>query len=224
MTTRESAAIARRAAVAAPADRPSQRRSTAEPGRATVRAMLLDPVIRESDDATRLEFTGYASITERAYEMHDMFGPYDEEVAADAFDETLARAGLDVPLVLDHDSLRRIARTLNESLRLSVDAMGLRVEADLDPSDVDVAYIVPKMRSGLIDEMSFRFRIDAGSWNEDYTKFRIERVDIHRGDVAIVGYGANPFTAGSGIRSAPAPRSGLEFVRESDLLTPASFL
>jgi hypothetical protein len=56
---------------------------------------------------------------------------------------------------------------------------------------------VPKLRSGLIDEMSFAFRIEAGVWSPDYTEYRIDKVDIHRGDVAIVGYGANPFTDGS---------------------------
>src|SRR5438105_2874995 len=71
------------------------------------------------------------------------------------------------------------------------DTEGLLVRApSLDPEDVDVAYIAPKLRAGLVDEMSFRFRIDAGSWSPDWTEYHIEQYDIHRGDVAIVGYGA----------------------------------
>jgi L-ascorbate metabolism protein UlaG (beta-lactamase superfamily) len=42
--------------------------------------------------------------------------------------------------------------------------------------------------------MSFAFRIESGQWSPDYTEYRINRYDIHRGDVAIVGYGANPAT------------------------------
>jgi hypothetical protein len=35
---------------------------------------------------------GYASTTERAYEMWDFFGPYEEVVSRSAFDQTLARS------------------------------------------------------------------------------------------------------------------------------------
>jgi HK97 family phage prohead protease len=152
-----------------------------------------------------LEFAGHASVTERAYEMWDWYGPYNEVVSADGFDNTLARDDLDVPLVLGHDQLRRIARTTNNTLRLSIDDDGLLVEApELDPTDVDVAYIAPKLRAGLIDEMSFAFRIVRGVWSPDYTEYRISEVDIHRGDVAIVGYGANPATD-AGLRTSADP-------------------
>jgi hypothetical protein len=62
-----------------------------------------------------------------------------------------------------------------------------------------VQYIEPKLRSGLIDEMSFKFRINAGSWSPDWLTYRIQDVDLNRGDVAIVGYGASPHTAGAGL-------------------------
>jgi len=219
MTLRE-AAERRAAGVAAPVDRPSHRRCAEEANsRALVRASVRDLQIRAKADAPDvLDFSGYASVTERAYEMWDMYGPYMEVVSAGAFDVTLARADLDVPLVLNHDSLRRIARTTNGTLSLSVDETGLLVGApELDATDCDVAYIAPKIRSGLIDEMSFKFAIDAGQWSPDYSEFRINAVDLHRGDVAIVGYGANPFTAGAALRAAPALRSGSEVVHADDL-------
>jgi HK97 family phage prohead protease len=182
------------------ADRPSQRRSTSDQGgRAFTRASLTGVQVRKADDSDALTFEGHASVTERAYEMWDFFGPYNEVVSARAFDDTLKRGDLDVPLVLGHDQMRRIARTLNGSLSLEMDDQGLAVRADLDPADADVSYIVPKLRSGLIDEMSFAFRIDSGVWSPDYSEYRIDKVDIHRGDVAIVGYGANPHTDG-GVR------------------------
>ncbi|MFD9706203.1 HK97 family phage prohead protease [Lentzea sp. NPDC059081] len=188
----------------APADRPRQRRNAEEsmaPARVTSR--IRDLSLRASDDAAGLlVFDGYASVTDAAYEMWDMFGPYTEKVTPGAFGTTLAREDLDTPLVLQHQDLRRIARTTNGSLELAEDDHGLRVLAPkLDPNDRDVDYIVPKLRSGLIDEMSFKFGITRGSWSPDWMEYHIEEVDIHRGDVAIVGYGASPHTAGSGLRS-----------------------
>lgn len=185
-------------------DRPSKRRN-ADGGRPMARAHLADIQLRDAEDASSLiRFDGHASVTEQPYEMWDFFGPYNEVVSAGAFDTTLNRADLDVPLVLGHDQLRRLAITSNGTLQLSTDDTGLHVRADMDPTDHDVAYILPKLRSGLISEMSFAFKINRGVWSPDYTEYRIEEVDIHRGDVAIVGYGANPFTDG-GARSDTQP-------------------
>lgn len=189
------------------ADRPSQRRCAEQTGsRATVRAALSGVQVRETGDGGTLEFLGHASVYEQAYEMWDMFGPYTEIVSEGAGTDSLARADLDVPLVLGHDQLRRMARTTTGTLILSEDATGLSVRAPaLDPNDYDVAYIAPKLRSGLVDEMSFAFRIESGQWSPDYTEYRINRYDIHRGDVAIVGYGANPYTGASVRQPAAAP-------------------
>lgn len=197
----ETVARARAEGIAQRSDRPRQRRC-AQDGAA--RASVSAPAtiaLREQGDGTALTFDGYASTYERGYEMWDFFGPYTEIVSAGAGASSLARGDLDVPLVLAHDSLRRIARTTNGSLTLTEDEHGLHVLApNLDPADADVAYIAPKLRAGLIDEMSFMFRITRGQWSPDYTEYRIDEFDLHRGDVAIVGYGANPYTAGSGLR------------------------
>lgn len=206
-TTLEEAARARALAVQQRSDRPPQRRGApdspqrgwATPG---VAASL---TLRGDNDAGALEFHGVASVTERDYQMWDVFGPYTEVVTAGAFADTLDKVGLDVTLNLGHDQLRRIARTLVPgSLALQETHEGLDVLADLDPADPDVAYIAPKLRSGLVNEMSFAFRIDAGSWSPDFATYRIDKVDLHRGDVAIVGYGASPHTWG-GLRSAGRP-------------------
>ncbi|MFE2300834.1 HK97 family phage prohead protease [Streptomyces sp. NPDC059445] len=189
------------------ADRPSQRRCAEHAGaRATVRATLSGVQVRETGNAGTLEFVGRASVYEQAYEMWDMFGPYTEIVTGGAGSDSLARADLDVPLVLGHDQLRRMARTTTGTLFLTESADGLDVRAPaLDPADYDVAYIAPKLRAGLVDEMSFAFRIESGQWSPDYTEYRINRYDIHRGDVAIVGYGANPYTGASMRQHEAAP-------------------
>ena len=205
-------AAARAAAVKQRSHRPQQRRAAGHPVATTVphvafrSAMLLrDEPAADTDGKGLLRFEGYATVYEAPYEMYDAFGPYFEVVTAGAASESLNRVDLDVPLVLGHDQMRRIARTLNGSLILTEDEHGLRVTADLDPDDPDVAYIAPKLRAGLIDEMSFAFRITQGLWSPDYSEYRIDRFDIHRGDVAIVGFGANPATE-SGLRSVDVSR------------------
>jgi HK97 family phage prohead protease len=203
MSLLSDAAERRTAHVGTRADRPSQRRCAEFPDSPRValnRQAQLQ--VRASASGKGTAFTGYASVFDRGYEMWDMYGPYTEVVSPDAFDATLAMPGLDVPLVLAHDSIRRIARTTNGTLTLTADNVGLLCDApELDPADVDVAYISPKIHSGLIDEMSFAFRIDSGLWSPDFTQYNLTGVDIHRGDVAIVGYGANPYTSVS-LRSA----------------------
>lgn len=208
MTTRDAAAAARAQHIRQRADRPSQRRCAEPAGaRAAVRAGLSGVQVRDAEgDGGLLEFTGHASVYELGYEMWDFYGPYTEVVSAGAGTDSLARGDLDVPLVLGHDQLRRLARTTTGTLILEEDDTGLSVRAPaLDPADHDVAYIAPKLRAGLVDEMSFAFRIESGQWSPDYTEYRITRYDIHRGDVAIVGYGANPHT-GAGLTREPAAK------------------
>jgi len=202
--TISEAAQLRSAETAQRADRPRQRRM-AEPAGSLARASahLASVELREAATDGHLTFDGIASATERGYEMWDFFGPYTEIISAGAFARTLARVDLDVPLVLGHDQMRRIARTLTGTLQLEEIDEGLHVLApDLDPADADVAYAAPKLRAGLYDEMSFAFRIVRGQWSPDYTEYRIDEVDLHRGDVAIVGYGANPYTSAA-LRAAP---------------------
>jgi HK97 family phage prohead protease len=226
MTTREQAAVERGVGVAQRADRPRQRRTVEERstggGLVPVSAPLVRCEVRGALDAdTPLVFEGFASVTGRAYEMWDWYGPYDEYVKVGAFAETLSQDDLDVPLVLDHVSSKRIARTGNAASPLMLsevtdgDVTGLRVLApSLPREDADVRYIVPKLETGLIDEMSFRFRITSGRWSEDYSEYHIHAVDIHRGDVAIVGYGANPHTVGAGLRAEAQPAAR---AKENDL-------
>ncbi|MGW4852215.1 HK97 family phage prohead protease [Streptomyces sp. NPDC004288] len=209
-TSLAAAAAARAQNIRQRADRPSQRRASQQPSaRAAVRAPLSGIEVRAAGEGEALlDFRGHASVYEQGYEMWDYFGPYTEIVSEGAASESLVRADLDVPFVLGHDQLRRMARTTTGTLFLTESATGLHVHAPaLDPTDHDVAYIAPKLRAGLIDEMSFAFRITSGQWSPDYSEYRINRFDIHRGDVAIVGYGANPHTQGAGLREQHAPAS-----------------
>jgi phage head maturation protease len=216
----ERAAAERAAQVVTRADRPAQRRLTEIPGLVTsgrtapVSARL---EVRAAGKPGTYTFNGVASAYEQGYEMYDMFGPYTEIVTAGAA-EDLTRSDLDVPLVLAHDALRVMASTHNGSLALSQDDTALIADApELDGRDGDVAYIAPKIESGLVREMSFKFLITKGQWSPDYTEYRINGFRIHRGDVAIVGFGANPHTS-LGFRSATErAASTLTDVSEDDM-------
>lgn len=227
------AAAKRSREVRALADRPSRRRCAESPtSSARVSARITQIRVGDVSDDGTVEFDGYASITGQAYEMWDWYGPYDEIVDSGAFAATLNQVDLDVPFVIGHDQIRRMARTLTGDLTLTEDEQGLRVKATLRMSDPDVAYIVPKLRTGHVDEMSFAFRIVRGQWSPDYLQYNIQQVDLHRGDVAIVGYGANPLTAGSGLASdgsddetddersaltTPTKKRGVDLISEDDI-------
>src|SRR5204863_585123 len=72
---------------------------------------------------------------------------------------------------------------------------GLHVEASLDPSDPDVQRLMPKMERKDMDEMSFAFRVKDDEWSDDYAQRRLLEVSLHKGDVSVVNFGANPATS-----------------------------
>lgn len=147
------------------------------------------------DDADGITLTGYASTFEDPYDM----GWYTETVATGAFKRTLGRKP-DVRLLLNHGGLP-LARTTSRTLTLDTDSKGLRVQASLDPSDPDVAGMVPKMKRGDLNQMSFAFRVDSDLWEDDFTKRTLRELDLNNGDVSVVTYPANP-NAVAALRSA----------------------
>jgi HK97 family phage prohead protease len=205
--TRADAAAARSQQVRQLADRPSQRRCAQE-GEATRHARgagaLVERAEAEADGPVRLR--GYASVAEKPYEMWDAFGPYTEVVSADAFDVTLAR-NPDVVLNYQHGRIGTpIARTTiadgQGSLQLSADETGLLVLAEPATGLWTTTEMLRLLEVGLMTEMSFAFSITRGSWSPDYEEYRIHEVDIDRGDVSLVNYGANPATSIDVVRAA----------------------
>jgi HK97 family phage prohead protease len=90
-----------------------------------------------------------------------------------------------VVFLINHDGLP-LARTRSGTLELKEDETGLWMGADLDPEDPDVRSIVPKMKRGDLDKMSFAFRVKKEEWDEtvDPPRRTIRAVDLV--DVAIV--------------------------------------
>ena len=64
-----------------------------------------------------------------------------------------------------------------------------------------------KIRAGLLDQMSFAFRVTKQNWNETAASRTIQAVDLDRGDVSVVNYGASPTTSVDA-RSRRRPNGG----------------
>jgi hypothetical protein len=179
----------------------------------------------------RHQLDGIASTTEQPYEMWDFFGTYTEVIDGHAFDETLA-ADPDVAFLMNHKGVTMARTRGKRSLELSVDSLGLRTRAYVNPERADVRDMVIAIKDRDITEMSFAFMIEDGSWNDDYTQFRITKVNLDRGDVSAVNYGANPYTSiaarsreiidALGRMPAGAARAALSRLQaRSDLAPPA---
>lgn len=142
----------------------------------------------------RHQLDGIASTTEQPYPMWDFFGEYDEVIDGHAFDATLA-ADPDVAFLVNHRGVTMARTRGRRSLQLSVSSLGLNSTAYVNPERQDVRDLVVAVKDRDITEMSFAFRIEDGVWNDDFTLFRILRVNLDRGDVSAVNYGANPYTS-----------------------------
>jgi HK97 family phage prohead protease len=180
----------------------------------------------ERDGKPFFHFHGYASTVEQPYEMWDWYGPYEEVVDAAAFNVTLA-ADPDVVFLLNHRGTT-MARTKSKTLELAVDATGLISDAYCNPERQDVQDLAHAIGDGDIDEMSFAFRIVRGQWSPDYSKYRILEVDLDRGDVSAVNFGANPNTSISaraksalaGVEELPLPILRALVARGEERLAP----
>lgn len=161
------------------------------------RAYPVQLEVRHGTTADTSTVEGYASVTEKPYEMYDMLGPYTEIVRAGAFGKTLAEHP-QVQLLLNHRGLS-MAYTKAGTLRLAEDTTGLAIEAEVNNRRSDVQDMLHAIDDGDVDEMSFKFRVPKGKslWSPDYTQRDITEVNIHRGDVSVVNFGANDGTAGS---------------------------
>ncbi|MBO0676799.1 HK97 family phage prohead protease [Mycolicibacterium sp. S2-37] len=175
------------------------------------------------DDDTEIVLEGYAS----TFEEYDMYGGPEqygwiERIDPGAFEKTL-REKPDLHLLINHAGMP-LARTKSGTLDLSVDDHGLKVTARLDTRDPEVQSLRVKMGRGDMDEMSFAFRVKAQEWRaapgfeeiDDQSYRTITEVSLHKGDVSVVNWGANPTTS-AGIRSAADALAVLANADEDEL-------
>lgn len=155
-----------------------------------LRAYPIQLEVRSDKKNGTANLEGYASATDKPYTMYDMFGEYSETVRSGAFAKTLSENPA-TQLLLNHGGLS-MAYTKAGSLRLAEDSTGLHMSADVNTSRGDVRDMVTAIKDGNIDEMSFAFRITRQKWAPDFDACELQEVDIHRGDVSVVNFGANP--------------------------------
>lgn len=159
-----------------------------------------------SDTDDQILFVGCASATGRAYKIYGgpANGGWNETIAPGAFKRTLSRKP-DVVFLANHSGLP-LARTTSNTMTLEEDSKGLAVEARLEPTDPDVQRLIPKIDRRDLTEMSFAFRVRKQRWTDKdgneveswlAQNREITEIDLDRGDVSTVTYGANPHTKGT---------------------------
>lgn len=156
---------------------------------------------------TTFRFEGYAATFGDPFQMWDMWGdPYTEVVDKGAFTRTLAN-GADVAFLIGHNNAGILmARTKSGTLTLTQDDHGVAVLAPaLDGSREDVRALASAVERGDMDEMSCAFITRQQVWSPDFTQRNMVELDLHRGDVSAVVFGANAATAGSDMRSIALP-------------------
>ncbi|MBT9156869.1 MAG: hypothetical protein DDT37_01860 [Firmicutes bacterium] len=114
-----------------------------------------------SGDGSRI-ISGYAAVYGQETILYaGVHFSLKERIALGAFDNVLAKRP-DVHLTIGHDMTKAIARTGitgTAGLELQSDAHGLRVYARLSNQDPDVQSLATKMDLGIMDQMSFSFRV-----------------------------------------------------------------
>lgn len=150
-------------------------------------------------DEAGVKVSGYAAVFGQ---QTDIGGCFREVIAPGAFAKAIGRD--DVVFLINHEDLP-LARTRSGTLTLCEDSHGLFMETVLDPSDPDVQTIVPKMKRGDLDKMSFAFRATVQEWDEtvDPPLRTISEVELF--DVSIVTTPAYDGTE-IGLRSLEAHR------------------
>lgn len=138
-----------------------------------------------SEPDGKVTLRGYAAVFNS---LSQDLGGFVEIIRPGAFTRTLA-SGADVRLLVNHEGTP-LARTKSGTLRLAEDQRGLRMEADLDPSDPDVQALVPKIRRGDMDQMSFGFTTKNDIWRQEGERQIRELHNVELFDVSAVTYPA----------------------------------
>lgn len=152
-----------------------------------------------------VRFSGYAAVfnspSERLWDPRN--GDFVETISPGAFTRSLSRGG-DVRMYLNHNSDMVLASTRSETMILTEDSRGLRVDATL-PDTSYAQDLANLMRSGVVDSMSFGFSVPSGgdTWEGDQRTL----TEIALSEVSVVtGFPAYADTAGASVRAVePEP-------------------
>ena len=118
----------------------------------------LSDVSFKEEDEQKMVLEGYAIVFDQETLIGDKDKGFIESIDRNALKNTNMK---DVPMKYNHDdSFLIIARTRNNSLRLTVDDIGLKVRAELIDTDSNKD-IYKMVKAGLLDKMSFAFTVSS---------------------------------------------------------------
>jgi hypothetical protein len=143
--------------------------------------------LRAAADGATIE--GYAAMFNS---MSEDLGGFREVIMPGAFDRALSEAQ-DVRALWNHNSDHVLGRTKSGTLRLAVDAKGLRIVADVPDTQAGRDALV-SIKRGDVDQMSFGFRTLTDDWRTVDGEMIRELLDLELLDVSPVAYPAYPET------------------------------
>jgi len=150
------------------------------------RALAVGIDIETRDDGKRT-LRGHAAVFNA---LSEDLGGFREQISPGAFTDAIGTD--DVRLLINHEGLP-LARNLSGTLKLSENARGLVIEADLDETDPDVMRLLPKLVRGDVNQMSFGFSVRPGGqdWAKDDEGRTIRTLKkLRLFDVSVVTYPA----------------------------------
>jgi HK97 family phage prohead protease len=126
--------------------------------------------LRSEGDTPKV-ISGYGAVFYNANDPgteYRLWTDYYERIMPGAFDRALRED--DVRSMFNHDSNQLLGRRAfreNDTLKISVDNVGLRYEVQVDMTDPTHQSLVPKLRSGKVDGASFMFEVTGRTWREE---------------------------------------------------------
>ena len=141
-------------------------------------------------------FTGYAAVFNSPSEPL----PFIETIAPGAFKRSL-NSGKEIRAYVNHNSDMPLATTKNNSLQLSEDERGLRVNMTL-PDTTAGRDLSVLLREGVVHSMSFGFAVPRGGdvWSDDGQSRELREVVLY--EISVVsGFPAYAATEGANVRS-----------------------
>lgn len=124
---------------------------------------------KDTDDKKECRIEGYAATFDNETVLYEYDGvQYKEVIDRSAFN---AAEMQDVVMNYNHQG-KPVARTKNGSLKISIDDIGLKVEAQLGGTE-EGRKLYEEIEGGYIDKMSFAFTVNKDEYNKDTRTRRI---------------------------------------------------
>ena len=128
-----------------------------------------------------LEISGYVNAVDRySKELYGEKGKFIEKVLPDTFNKALARAD-NIDMLLNHDVRHKLASTMNQTLELREDNIGLYAKAIIHDKDV-----ITEAQQGNLKGWSFGFRALSDTWEEEQPVARRTLEDIDLMEVSLL--------------------------------------